>query len=115
MVTAADIINLPSGEFAAVAPEDIDPFIADAMREVGGVYGERRDEAVKYLTAHLFARARKGTAAPSSGVTAVTVGPLTTQYAQPGFSGDQDELDLTVYGRRYKQIRLQCVGGAWVT
>lgn len=112
MVTAADIINLPSGEFSSADYDQVQGFVDEAAREVGAVFGDRRDEAIRNLAAHNFARAKLGGAAPSTGLVAVTVGAMSKQYGQPSFS-DTDVLNTTAYGHRYVQIRQQVVGGAW--
>lgn len=115
-VVASDIKELPSGEFSSVADGTVERYIAEAEREISrSAFGERADDAVLYLSAHLLAVAKGGSSAPSTAVTQVTVGPLTKQYAQPGFSNNPDALASTSYGRRYIEIRHQCVGGAWVT
>lgn len=115
-VTASDIQDLPSGEFASIANNVVEVYIAEAEREISqAAFGNRADDAVKYLAAHLLAVAKGGSSAPATGVTMVTVGPLTKQYGQPGAMSKTDSLESTSYGRRYIEIRHQCVGGMWVT
>lgn len=111
MVSAADIQALPSGEFASVADPIVQTFIDEAGREIDATaFGDRYDDAVTYLAAHLLAAAIAGSSGASGPVTSVTAGALSKQYATP-YMMDGDALMITSYGRRYKQIRHACVGG----
>lgn len=112
MTTWEDIRDLPSGEFATVDQSAIERVLSEATREVSrSAYGDRYDDAVLYLAAHLLAAQRKGSTGASGPVTMESAGPVSRQYASVGLQGSDDALLATFYGRRFRDIRLQCVGG----
>jgi hypothetical protein len=111
-VSWTDIRDLPSGEFSTVAQSAIERVLAEAAREVSAsAYGDRYDDAVLYLTAHLLAGQKKGSAGAAGPVTMEIAGPVTRQYSQMALQGGDEALLSTSYGRRFRDIRHQCVSG----
>lgn len=109
-----DIRDLPSGEFSSLSESAISPFMLESEREVNeSVFGDRYDDALKYLAAHLLAVGRKGSEGASGAVVSETVGPISRSYGAAAITSS-DALDSTAYGRRYAEIRRQCAGGPQV-
>ncbi len=103
-VTAADVKEIAT-EFAAVADARVDLFIAQAERRTNRTnWGNKADDGVIYLTAHLLKLDELQGAAPAGPITARRVHDVSWAYAKTG-SGDGDNLDSTAWGRRYKEIR----------
>ena len=109
-----DIRDLPSGEFASLSESSISPSILEAEREVNeSAFGDRYDDALKYLAAHLLAAMRQGSQGASGAVVSETVGPISRSYGAAAITSS-DALESTSYGRRYVEIRRQCAGGPQV-
>lgn len=109
-----DIRDLPSGEFASLSEAAIAPYIAEASREVAeSVYGDRYDDAVKYLAAHLIAVLTAGSRGTAGPVVSESAGPVSRSYAAPA-TIVSEHFAATVYGRRFLDIRRQVAGGPWV-
>jgi len=110
-VSWTDIRDMPSGEFASMAESAVQSAIDEAVREVSqSVFGTRYDDGVKYLAAHLLAVMKQGGNAPSGPVLAEHVGAIGRSYAIPaGITAES--LAMTIYGRRYLEIRQQVAGG----
>jgi hypothetical protein len=103
-VTASDIRDLPSGEFSSLTDAVINRFLAEAGREVNAsVWGDRYDDGILYLTAHLLAFAKKGATGAAGPVTSETAGPLSISYGGAATASDA-ALASTSYGRRYLEI-----------
>lgn len=114
-VAWTDIRDLPSGEFASLTQPVVESYIAEALRELdAAVFGERLDDATKYLAAHLLSLSRSGSVGPSGPMIAEHVGPVGRTYAVPMDGSSKSTLSTTAYGRRYADIRRQVAGGPWV-
>lgn len=89
-----------------IAPElaDIDSAVRNAMIElaalsVGASFGDKRDLATAYLTAHMFTvRGRNGV---TGAVKSVKEGDLAVTYADSGTTGDYSS---TSYGLEYQRL-----------
>lgn len=112
-VAWTDIRDMPSGEFAAMTQSVLEGFIDEASAEVSeATYGDRYDQAVKYLAAHLAAVMTAGSTSPSGPVTSETAGRVSRSYAAVVMSPTSaDGLIATTYGRRFADIRRQMAGG----
>jgi hypothetical protein len=113
-VTAADIQGMLSGEFASLSAGTINPFIAEAERQLSiSRWDALYDDGVRYLTAHLIATQSLGASAPSGPVTSESAGPLSRSYAAAA-TWSPDGLDSTVYGRRFLELQRLVGAGFWV-
>jgi len=112
-IAPADIQALPSGEFAALADAVIQPFIDEAVREVNtDVFGDRTDDATKYLAAHLLACMIDGSRGAAGPIVQERAGPLGRMYAIPNRGTDgSTTLGATTYGRRYMELQRLVAGG----
>lgn len=112
-VVWTDIRDLPNGEFAAVTQSVAEGFISEAQDEISEAsFGDRYDQAVKYLAAHLLAVMTGGSASPAGPVVSEAAGRVSRSYAaMVGTPSSLDSLQATSYGRRYMDIRRQMVGG----
>lgn len=111
-VTPNDIQSLPSADFVGVDAGIIQRHLDEAAREVNpSVFGERTDDAVLYLTAHLVAVMMQGAEGPTGPVVSEQAGPVSRTFAARGHSNTGSDLEATAYGRRYQAICSQVAGG----
>lgn len=99
--------------FAALAPEfeDTSKPILDAIfpvaeRQVNlSVWGEKLDEALVYLVAHMLTMAKRN--GRVGDLSSQSTGSLSRSYG--GLSAVKGSLDLTSYGVEFQRIRKQLV------
>lgn len=103
-------------EFASVNDSDLQPWIDEAELNVcRATWGDRADDGVSYLAAHLFVVFGDGCFGGQSGdapgpVERVKVDQLETEFTVGDVFANED-LGTTKYGRRFISIRELLLGG----
>lgn len=112
-VTAQDIKDT-FGEFSGTSDQLVERFLAQANRRVNAdQWGEKADDAVLYLTAHLLkieVQIRGGAFAASGPIQSRKVGDLAVSYKVPDAMG-KSFLASTTYGQVYLDLKT----GIWPT
>lgn len=91
---------------AAVSEEARAIILGDCYEMLNATkWGTKLDLAVKYLAAHTGALTLRGAAAGSVGpVSSESLGDAARSYAVAAVSEAQNDLDATIWGRRYKML-----------
>ncbi len=106
-VTAAEVKTIAT-EFAAVADARVDIFIAQAETRTNRAnWGNKADDGVIYLTAHLLKLDDLQGEAPAGPVSARRVRDVSWAFANPTST---EGLDSTAWGRRYKELKSTIFG-----
>ena len=112
-VTAQDIKDTFSA-FSGLSDQLIERWLAQAERRVNRTqWGEKADDATKWLTAHLLeieSQIRSGGDVVAGPVSMRKVGDLTVSYKIPDSAGDSF-MAVTSYGRYYLELKT----GIWPT
>lgn len=91
-------------EFAATDPAVLALVAAEAARFVPeGVWGAKANLGLVYMTAHMLKQG-KDAASNTGALVSTKVGDLERKYANSS-SPEDDDLDSTIYGQRYKEAR----------
>ncbi len=117
MTNVINTLKLVAPEFGTMSDDDIQSWVSLAEPFVSKkVFGKLYTQALAYLTAHMMKMSgngdtSKGTVGDSMRVASVSEGNTSMSFNTSLYSpGDVDaELNLTVYGIRYRRIRSMCV------
>ena len=92
-------------EFEATANDVVTRFIGKAEIRVNQIeWGNKADDGIGFLTAHLLKRLQQGDGAASGPVASEKVGDIAVSYGvSDDFKGR--ELASTVYGRQYLDLQ----------
>lgn len=103
-------------EFASADSSRVDRLVAIATLQVPiDKWGAQQDLGVAYLVAHML---KLGDLRGAGAVTAEAVGDLSRSYGGLGNSvggKDDDDLELTSYGRTWKRLRRSQANGGILT
>lgn len=95
-------------EFADAGNSALNIYIELADKCVGsGKFGDKRDQAVAFLAAHMFAKVNSGGA--TGAITKEKVGDLEVTYGNAMSNSSGDEFQTTPYGQLYWNLLRGCV------
>lgn len=95
-------------EHSAVSESDRAAAIALAEKRVGSAFGDLREQAIAYLTAHILTVSQR--AGSGGSVRMKKEGDLQIMYADP--ASKNAALGQTAYGMEFEQIRKMKIMGA---
>ena len=108
-LTPIQLVEVISNGSICSAEPAITGLIQLAELRVGASFcPDKRNYLVAYMACHMFTMANRN--GDSGFITGRTEGDLSVTYANTQGSTSGNELDLTAYGKMYRQLCRECVG-----